>query len=75
MDEKELLDLEDRVRNTGLSVTGYRRIGLEFLEMHVQLKSGIDFKEAVADLRDLGFYEIRIDGEDPESIELTHARY
>lgn len=75
MDEKELLDLEASVRNTGLCVTGYRRIGLEFLEMHVRLKSGIDFKKAVADLRDLGFYEIRIDGEDPESIELTHARY
>ena len=75
MNEKELLDLEDRVRNTGLSVTGYRRIGLEFLEMHVRLKSGIDFKKAVADLRALGFYEIRIDGEDPESIDLTHACY
>lgn len=75
MDEKELLDLEDRVRNTGLSVTGYRRIGLEFLEMHVRLKSGIDFKTAVAELRKLGFYEIRIDGEDPESIELNHACY
>lgn len=75
MDEKELLDLEASVRNTGLSVTGYRRIGASFIEMHVKLKAGIDFKEAIAELRKLGFYEIRIDGDDPESIELTHACY
>lgn len=75
MDEKELLDLEASVRNTGLSVTGYRRIGLEFLEMHVRLKSGIDFKTAIAELRRLGFYEIRIDTDDPDCIELNHASY
>lgn len=75
MDEKELLDLEASVRNTGLCVTGYRRIGCSFVELHVRIQSGIDFKKAVADLRALGFYEIRIDGEDPESIDLTHACY
>lgn len=75
MDEKEILDLEASVRNTGLAVTGYRRIGCSFMELHVRLQSGIDFRAAIAELRKLGFYEIRIDGDDPESIELTHACY
>lgn len=75
MDEKEILDLEANVRNTGLAVTGYRRIGLEFLEMHVKLKSSIDFRAAIAELRNLGFYEIRLDTDNPEDIELLHSSY
>lgn len=75
MDEKELLDLEASVRNTGLSVTGYRRIGASFVELHVRLQSGIDFKDAVAELKNLGFYEIRLDTDNPEDIDITKSSY
>lgn len=75
MDEKDILDLEANVRNTGLAVTGYRRIGASFVELHVRLNSGIDFKAAIAELRNLGFYEIRLDTDSPEDIELTHTCY
>lgn len=59
----------------GLYCRGYRYIGESFIEFEIVLCSGCDFRQVIYNLKALGFYELRIDGDDQDAITATMCRY
>lgn len=63
------------ITDMGLFCRGHRYIGESFIEFEIVLCSGTDFRQIIYNLKALGFYEMRLDGDDLDVITATMCRY
>lgn len=67
--------IESEIVNMGLYCRSHRFIGESFVEFEIVLCSGCDFRRVIHRLKDIGFWEVRLDGDDYDALTATIGSY